>query len=551
MSIIRRDFLKTSLISGGSLMMLGCGSLGMTGSNSQINRLQLGPSVNRAQHGFSAKFNVLDFGAKGDGALLNTQAIQQAIDTASENNGGVVIIPEGRFLSGHLLLKSNVEFHLEPKAVLLGSTDITHYQKTARGWYALISAYHAENIAITGEGAIDGQGLQIGLNIREMHLSGVRESPKFNVRRSRPQETERPQNIELMQCSNIHIYDVTIKNAASWVQTYEQCRHLTIDNIRVDSDAYWNNDGIDIADSTDVRVTNCFVNAADDGICLKSETPGLANDRVLISNCRVRSSASAVKFGTASKGGFKNITVENIEVFDTYRSAIALECVDGGDLENISVSNINAVNTGNAIFIRLGHRNQNGKVGTLKNISIKNVRAQIPLSRPDIDYNLRGPALNQFFNPIPASIVGIPGHQIENVTLENIEISYPGRAHKAMGHIPANRLDHVPENAGEYPEYSMFGELPAWGLYVRHVNNINLKNLNLTLAEPDFRPAFVFDDVSNLALTDSMIDAQGILGPQAQVLLHNTQSGTFSRNNIPSERIQKVKNVSDVKWEAL
>lgn len=532
-------------------MMMGCGALGMTSYNSQATRLQLGPATDRTQHGFGERFNVLDFGAKGNGSLLNTQAIQQAIDTASRNNGGIVVIPEGRFLSGHLTLKSNVELHLESNAVLLGSTDIEHYKKTARGWYALISAHRAENIAITGAGTIDGQGLELGLNIRERHLSGLRESPNFNTRRSRPHETERPQNIELMQCSNIHIYDVTIKNAASWVQTYEQCRHLTIDNIRVDSDAYWNNDGIDIADSTDVRVTNCFVNAADDGICLKSETPGLANDRVLISNCRVRSSASAVKFGTASKGGFKNITVENIEVFDTYRSAIALECVDGGDLENVSVSNINAVNTGNAIFIRLGHRNQNGKVGTLKNISIKNVRAQIPLSRPDIDYNLRGPALNQFFNPIPASIVGIPGHQIENVTLENIEISYPGRAHKAMGHIPANRLDHVPENAGEYPEYSMFGELPAWGLYVRHVNNINLKNLNLTLAEPDFRPAFVFDDVSNLALTHSRINTARSRGEQAQIWLQNTRGGFFSQNSILEGQLQQMKNVSQIIWEAI
>jgi hypothetical protein len=220
---------------------------------------------------------------------------------------------------------------------------------------------------------------------------------------------------------------------------------------------------------------------------------------VYIANCTVRSSASAVKFGTASYGGFKNMTIENIRVFDTFRSAIAIESVDGGVIENISVKNIIAINTGNAIFIRLGHRHGE-KPGTVKNISIKDVYVQVPFGRPDIDYDMRGPEVDFFHNPFPASIAGIPGHHVENVVLENIEISYPGRASKGMAYVPLSRLDQVPEQVKSYPEFSMFRELPSWGLYVRHTKNLRMKSISFKLEDEDFRPAFVFDDVDGLEM---------------------------------------------------
>ena len=169
-----------------------------------------------------------------------------------------------------------------------------------------------------------------------------------------------------------------------------------------------------------------------------------------------------IKFGTASRGGFKNVKIENIEVYDTFRSAIAIESVDGGILENVEVINISAVNTGNAIFIRLGHRNKEGEVGRLKNVHISNVTVQVPFDRPDKDYDLRGPAEPFFHNPFPASVVGIPGQYVQNVTLENIEITFPGRGNKGLAYLPLNRLHDVPELAENYPEFSMFGELPAW-----------------------------------------------------------------------------------------
>lgn len=272
-----------------------------------------------------------------------------------------------------------------------------------------------------------------------------------------------------------------------------------MDKLTIVNRSYWNNDGIDITDCKKVKVVNCDINAADDGICLKSYYPGYYNDAIYIANCTIRSSASAIKFGTASFGGFKNVTIKDIKVYDTFRSAVAIESVDGAIIENIDVSNIHAVNTGNAIFIRLGQRSGD-KPGSIKNVSIKNIKVQVPFGRPDSNYDLRGPEVDFFHNPFPSSIVGMKGYAVENVVLENIEINYPGRASKGMAYISLNRLNQVPEAAQDYPEFSMFGELPAYGFYVRHVNGISMKNIKLTLDDSDFRPAFVFDDVQNLKM---------------------------------------------------
>jgi hypothetical protein len=312
----------------------------------------------------------------------------------------------------------------------------------------------------------------------------------------------------MRKSNHIEIHDVTLRNSSGWLQTIELCANVIYDGVTIYNRAYWNNDGFDFIDCTNVLITNCTVDAADDGICLKSHNPGYFNEEVKISDCIVRSSASAIKFGTASLGGFKNIAIENIKVFDTFRSAIAIESVDGGFIENVSVSNIIAKNTGNAFFIRLGHRSGE-YAGSVKNISIKNVKVEVPFGRPDIDYDLRGPEVNFFHNPFPSSIAGIPGHKIENIILENIEINYPGRASKGMAYIPLSRLDQVPEQVDEYPEFSMFGELPAFGLYVRHVDGIILKNIRFTLSDLDFRPAFVMDDVLGLSMKDIEIPKPG------------------------------------------
>ena len=442
-------------------------------------------------------FDIKKYGAVGDGKTLNTKAIQKAIDAANKNKGGRVVFSKGKFLSGSIYLKSGVELFFEEGAILLGSTNPDDYPKY-EGIRALILANGSKNIAVNGKGIIDGQGRELALAIDSLHHTGVRIDPKYNYRRMRP-EDGRGKLISFVKCDSITMINITLKNSPGWVQCFTECKNIVIDAMTVNSTAYWNNDGIDVNGCENVQITNCNVNAADDGICLKSESPGLQNNTIYIANCRIRSSANAVKLGTGSYGSFKNVTIENIEVYDTFRSAIAIESVDGAEIENIKVSNITAVNTGNAIFIRLGHRNGE-KPGYIKNVSIKNVKVQVPFGRPDIDYDLRGPEVDYFHNPFPASIAGIPGHLIENVVLENIEIMYPGRASKGMAYHPLSRLKDVKENINGYPEFSMFGELPSWGFYVRHVNGIEMKNIKLILEKEDFRPAFVFDDVKNLTM---------------------------------------------------
>jgi polygalacturonase len=329
----------------------------------------------------------------------------------------------------------------------------------------------------------------------------------------------------MVNCRNVKITGVAVKNAACWVQTYDLCSNLVIDSIRVESDAYWNNDGIDISDCRNVSITNCYVNSAYDGICLKSHATDHWNDSIYIANCTVRSSASAIKFGTASSGGFKNVKIENIKVYDTFRSAIALESVDGGTLENIDIRNIDAVNTGNAIFIRLGHRNSDGKVGRLNNVSIRNVKVVVPFDRPDKEYEIRGPDLAFFHNPFPCVIAGIPGFPVKDVLLENIEVNFPGRGNDGLAIIPINRLNDVPEMESSYPEFTMFGELPAWGFYVRHVDGLTMKNISITAREKDFRPAYVFDDVKNLKM-DAIHIVEEKQGPK--IILKDVQNHNLS-----------------------
>ncbi|MCS6916545.1 MAG: glycosyl hydrolase family 28 protein [Chitinophagales bacterium] len=445
-------------------------------------------------------FDIRNFGAVAGGMTLNTAAIQATIDAAHQAGGGRVIVPAGVFLTGSIVLKSNVTLHVMAGGVLLGSPLPDQYKKLNR-WKALILADGQVNLAITGSGQIDGQGRRVALHLDSLFYSGRLDSSDFNFVKMRPSHYIRPQLIEFVQCRNIVIKNITLRNAACWVQTYDRCVNLVLDSVRVDSDAYWNNDGMAIQDCRNVRITNCHINSADDGICLKSQSPDYLCDSVYVAYCTVRSSASAVKFGTVSHGGFRNVIIEHIRIYDTYRSALALECVDGGVLENIRVDGITATNTGNALFIRLGARTTQRGVGRLRNVVIRNMKVEVPFGRPDQAYEQRGPDLPFFHNTIPSSITGIPGHRVENVILENIEIYYPGRGNPGLAYFPLWRLHQVPEKEAEYPEFSMFGELPAWGLYVRHVAGLTIKNVKLCIAAPDYRPAVVFDDVHGLTLS--------------------------------------------------
>lgn len=433
-------------------------------------------------------------GVKADGTTLNTAALQQLIEKVSKSGGGRLVFPKGTYLTGSLTLRSNVKLHFEEGATLLGSTNPEHYYKLTEyvdtsvkqdnSMLALIMAEGQSGIAITGRGTIDGQGRQLALNID-------------SIMGRRPNELARPKLLLFKNCRNITLKQMHMRNSACWGLSFELCEDMVIDSLDIFNRAYWNNDGIDLSDCHRVSISHCRINSADDGICLKSYHANDFNDQISIAHCELRTSASAIKFGTASYGGFKNVTINDIRVFDTFRSAIALECVDGGCMENIRASHITAMNTGNAIFIRLGHR-AGQQPGSVKDIHLSDITVQVPFECPDDDYDVRGPAVGGTHNPLPSSITGIPGHRVQNVTLERINLIMPGRASSAVFYLPENRWHKVPEKVKDYPEFTMFGDLPAWAFYVRHTEGIRFKDVRLSLHADDYRPAIVMEDVTDV-----------------------------------------------------
>lgn len=430
------------------------------------------------------------FGIYSDGLTLNTRSIQFGIDYIHKQGGGRLVFDVGRFLTGSIHLKSNVSLHLLEGAVLLGVVNPFDYDRKI--YTALIFAHDQQNMAITGKGIIDGQGRQVARNVAAMVHKGL---IKDAFRNDRPEVEIRPMLIYFRSCENILIRGVTMRNSASWVQTYDQCKNLQLDSIYVDSRSFWNNDGIDIVDCDRVEITNSYIDAADDGICLKSHDPKSICQNILIRNCTIRSSANAIKFGTASLGGFRNIRILSNKVFDTYRSAIALEAVDGGFIENVQVDSLQVVNTGNAIFLRIGER-VSGKKGRLKNIKIDHFYAEIAAGKPDAGYEYEGPIEDMPRNISPAVIIaGLPGAMISDISLKNIDLKHPGGGNSFFAKISLDALDSIPEKPEAYPDFSMFRELPAWGVYIRHARGIQFTNLTLSCEKKDYRTAIVLDDV--------------------------------------------------------
>ncbi len=412
-------------------------------------------------------YDVRDYGAKPDGKTLATEPIQKAIDRCTAEGGGTVCFPPGTFLSGTIYMKSHVTLRLAAGCTLLGSTDLKDYPPTVQALRSytdnytdksLIYGEKLEDVAITGRGTIDGQGRSF-------------QGP-YKVR---------PYTIRLIQCRRVAVKDVTFRNSPMWMQHYLACDDVRLSGLTVRSRVNHNNDGINIDGCQRVTISDCNVCSGDDALVLKS-TSARPCRNVVVSNCVLSSYCNALKMGTESNGGFENIVITGCSIYDTRLAGIALEIVDGGVMDRVVVSNITMERVGAPIFVRLGNRARPFKkgsekpgMGRMQNVTITNVEAAGA-------------------NPTGCAIAGLPEAKIENLTLSNIRLSFAG------GGTRQDAARAIPENPTAYPEYSMFGRLPAYGLYCRHVKGLNLSNVQLQTAKPDLRHALVCDDVEDVLI---------------------------------------------------
>lgn len=459
----------------------------------------------------SRDYDASFFGIESNGIKLNTRAIQKAIDHISAEGGGRLIFHVGRYLSGSIYLKSNVTLVLKEGAELWGSLDPFDYDRN-EDWTALIFAFDQENIGIVGKGVINGRGYPLVQKMIDHIHKGLIVDDRFE--NDRPYAKIRPQNIFFKGCKNILIEGIQINNPASWNQQYELCSKLTIRNISVDAKNYWNNDGMDIVDCDSVIVADNYIDASDDGICLKSHHRKVGCSNVLIQNNTIRSSASAIKFGTYTFGGCRNINILNNKVYNTYRSALTFAAMDGCTVENILVDGLEVENTGNVFFFRIGARYPE-RHSIMRNILVKNVRAVVAANKPDVGYAYEGPIEDLPRNISPIVLSGFEEDKIENIAFEDIDVLFPGGADRYYANVPLDSISSIPELGSKYPEYSMFKELPAWAVFARHLKNLSLKNIRFNLEKPDFRKAIVVDDIDGLILKDVFIQQAGKKTPRA------------------------------------
>ena len=513
-------------------------------------------------------YNVRTFGAKGDGKTLDTPAINRAIETAAAAGGGTVYFPAGTYLSVSIHLHSNITLHLDQGATIRAADAVPNkvtydlpepnewdmYQDFGHSHWqnSLIWGVGLENVQILGPGLIDGKGLtRRSPRPRRVNQPGDRPVTLGGQPGARQQsplgEDDDPEvmkglgnkAISLKLCRNVLLRDVSILNGGHFAVLATAVDNLTIDNVRVDT----NRDGLDIDSCRNVRITNCSINSPnDDAIVLKSSYAlgfPRVTENVTITNCLVAGydigsllggtfkrnvveapdhdgPAGRLKLGTESNGGFRNIAIANV-VFDHCRG-LALETVDGGLLEDVTISNITMRDVMNSpIFLRLGRRLRAPvltKVGQLRRVNISNVVAYNADSR------------------YASIIAGVPDHDIEDVRLSNIRIWYRGGGRKELRDL------QPPEREINYPEPSMFGELPAYGFFIRHAKGIDLTNVQISFANDDFRPPFLLQDVSGVDFNH--VSAQREDGVPAFVLRNITDFNIHDCKGVADTHIDRA-----------
>lgn len=418
-----------------------------------------------------------DYGYGGSG--LATTAIQAAIDALAAKGGGTVILRQGDYTSGTLILKSHIRLMINKGARLLGSLDLKDWpeqvakrrtvQDTNMGMnQSLIFAEGCENIALSGEGVIDGRG---------QHYKGdetIHGTPG------------RPFMIRILDSTRVHISGLTMLDSPCWMQNYLNCDQVLIHHIKVENQANFNNDGLDIDGCRTVWVHHVDIRSGDDALCFKGASQRPTED-VLIEDSTLISSCNALKHGTDSQSPFRNVWARRLRLGGTPEgarhikplgadSAISWEMVDGGIVENILVSDSKIINVRSPFFLRIDDRGRvqpdqpKPVIGVMRKIVFENIVG--------VDNGPRG----SFF-------LGHPARTIEDVALIHVKLEqFPSVK-------PVLTEDDLGDMFKTYPDAHMIddkGDAPAFGLWAKHVTNLSLKNYRVVPNGADPRPEYVF-----------------------------------------------------------
>ncbi len=436
------------------------------------------------QHAFSQVaqpvYHIADFGAKGNGIENDQKAIQNAIDACSKI-GGTVVLKNGTFLTGQLMLVSNMTLYIDSTATLLGIQSDKeedyphHYIETTfpNRMYddcqrRLIYGNHVRNVTITGGGTINGQGdLAAWMNVKELGT-----------------EKDRPSLLAFVGSKHITVSNLTLLNPACWTQVYIESDSIVLQKLNINSGKLTpNRDGIDIVDCHQVLIEDCQIQSEDDGICFKSGSEYGCKD-VIVRRCTIDKlnvkAGNCFKLGTDALGSFMNFEVSELTLKNAIQnSGIVIESMDGAVIDNLRFSKCHISNCGQALFILLADRKRtvpgrSPRIGTISNIWFN-----------DIDGS-------NFTQQYPSIITGIKGHNIQNVTFQNIQLKLKGGV--------AEKNQTVMEYDGKYPEGSKFGNTNASAFFVRHTDQITFTNCQVSFDTPDAREWLVNDDVKEIMI---------------------------------------------------
>ena len=432
----------------------------------------------------AATFNVREFGATGNGLSNDTPAINRAIERCSANGGGEVGFPAGTYSAASIHLKSNVRFVLDPTAVITGAASgydapepnaFDKYQDYGHSHFhnALMWGENLENFAIVG-GKVNGGHLIQG------DLKGKDIGDKV---------------ISILVGRNLLFTNVTHETGGHFVYLLNDCENVTLANVVIKK----SRDAVDLMGCRNVRVSGCrFTGCSDDTIGVKSDYAlgrKILSENIYVWENYFESGCNGLQFGSETAGDFRNINFWNIRIGRAMKAGIGITCNDGAIIENVNYRNITMQEAANPIYMLITDRLRTGKpgakVGTIRNVRISNVVATEVVAG-------KGPAH-------AVTISGRPEARLENITLENVKITYQG------GGKP-EEADIVPPYPKDYSPKSL-GPRPASGVYIRHVKDLTLRNVEVAFAAPEAKPPLVAFDVDGFELDGFKTPVAGGMPP--------------------------------------